>query len=643
MTKLIILSGNLAAIKSPTTTGVVTFIRQDRVIVEGAGLFHQWKSNAGDTYFLLGDIIGVRQANGMLSPPSQVKLETERLENPNRIPEVEGRFVLLKIEPTGSCEIWTDQFGRVDVYWQSVGDTIVLGTGLDLLPVAQKGAAPDSVGVAHALTVYGSRPAKQHTLYKDVHRLGVNQGIKLSNGHYDLLQRQFKPASTVPLYGQHDLHRYADLFLEAIRARASNDGNVVYLSSGWDSTSILAALVHLFGKRKVRAVTGRMQYADRSGVINQSEIDRAHAVAEYFDVHLDIIELDYRSNTAVLIDQLKGLFRSQQFANLAGLNHWLLADGTAKTANGNEVIFAGEMSDGAHNLGFSQFATIFHPASLEFREYSDKMASYLFGPTFLGQLQKGAHEQDPVWQIFRQRSTNTIFDSLAKGKQAITQQLLASFFLRGGRMPLYSLDNTRLLTSTGRENYANESERVYLSDISERITQDNLYSHYLQLYNSFHWQGATVSTLEHTAELHGLRCVLPFHDSAVIDFLSAMPETWGRGLDLNPTKYPLKWMLRNRIDYPHHLQVGPHSYTCDVDPNFTLLGEILHASSFKSVFQEAFQKERFTEWLDSDIFDRPYIDGIIARYLKGEELVGQEMNDLGALAMHSAIGVYGQE
>ena len=643
VTKLKIFFGNLVGVKSPTTDGLTTLVHQAGIIVEGVGLFHHWKSNAGDTYFLLGDIIGVRQADGILSLPSQVKLETERLENPNRIPEVEGRFVLLKIEPAGSCEIWTDQFGRVDVYWQSVGDTIVLGTGLDLLPVAQKGAAPDSVGVAHALTVYGSRPAKQHTLYKDVHRLGVNQGVKLSNGHYDLLQRQFKPASTVPLYGQHDLHRYADLFLEAIRARASNDGNVVYLSSGWDSTSILAALVHLFGKRKVRAVIGRMQYADRSGVSNQIEIDRAHAVANYFGVCLDIIELDYRNNAVALVDRLKGLFRSQQFSNLAGINHWLLADGTARTANGNEVIFAGEMSDGAHNLGFSQFTTIFHPASLEFREYSDKMASYLFGPTFLGQLQEGVHEQDPVWQLFRQRSANTKFDSLAKEKPAITQQLLASFFLRSGRMPLYSLANTCLLTATGRENYANESERAYLSDVSGQITKDNLYAHYLQLYNSFHWQGATVSTLEYTAELHGLRCVLPFHDSAVINFLSAMPETWGRGLDLNPTKYPLKWMLRNRIDYPHHLQVGPHSYAYDVDPNFTLLGEILHASSFKPAFQEALQKGRFVEWLDSDIFNRPYIDKIIGCYLKCQELHGQEMNDLGALAMHSAIGVYGQE
>ena len=83
-----------------------------------------------------------------------------------------------------------------------------------------------------------------------------------------------------------------------------------------------------------------------------------------------------------------------------------------KIANGEEVAFAGEMSDGAHNLGFSQYVSIFHSASQDFREYSDKMASYLFGPTFLNQLIDGKHEQDPVWKIFMEYHTDTIFDKL---------------------------------------------------------------------------------------------------------------------------------------------------------------------------------------------------------------------------------------
>jgi asparagine synthetase B (glutamine-hydrolysing) len=642
MIKVKIITGNLASSKTENITDLSTLILQENISIQGSGLQHQWKNNAGDNFFLFGKVVGERQVGGMILPQSLNKLSTDRLETPSNISEIEGRFIIVKFSSNSNCEVWTDQFGRIDIYWQSTDNSIIISTELDMLPIAQNGSSLDSVGVAHSLTVYGSRPAKQHTLYKDVHRLGVNQKLKLSNGKYQIDKIPFTLTKTLINPGEKDLHRYTDLFLEAIRARASNEGNVVYLSSGWDSTSILAALIHIFGNRKVRAVIGRMRYSDRSGVINQFELDRAHAIAKYYGVKLDIIELDYRNNADAILEKLKSNFRSQQFANLTGFNHWLLAEGTAKTANSNEVIFAGEMSDGAHNLGFSQYATIFHPASFEFREYSDKMASYLFGPTFLNQLHKNTHEKDPVWQLFKQRYSKTKFDTIAGSEKEITKQLLASFFLRGGRIPLFSLENTPLLTKLGRENYSYESEKTYINEVADNLELDQLYAAYLHLYNSFHWQGSTVSTLERTAETHGLQCVNPFHDSAIIDFLSAMPETWGRGLDLNPTKYPLKWMLRNRIDYPNHLQVGPHSYTYDVIPDFSLVGELLHVSSFNSVFKNSLKDSNFIQMLDSATFNHEYIDGIVKRYVNGEELRGQEMNDIGVLAVHSAIGVYGQ-
>jgi len=617
-----------------------TLVEKNGLLVRGKGVFHQWNNINGNQYFLIGDLVGVRNADGTISSAATIKINTHLLENSNRIREVEGRFVVITVTPEGACEVWTDQYGRIDIYWQVVGKAIVVSNSLDLMPVAKSGSPIDTVGVAHSLVAFGGRPAKQHTLYKDVHRLGIDQGIALVGGKLEILKRIFKPASTSPTYGPQDLNRYADTFIEAIRARASGEGNVVYLSSGWDSTSILATLVYLFGKRKVRAVIGRMRYSERSGVINQFELDRARAVADYFNIRLDIIEWDYRANADAVVAKMQGLFRSQHFGVMQA-NHFLIAEATAKLVNGNETIFAGEMSDGAHNLGYSQFATIFHPASIEFREYSDKMGSYLYGPTFLKQLQENKHEQDPIWQIFKQKYANSKLDTVASGEKNVALQYLSSFFLRGGRLPLYSIDNTPLLTEKGRKNYVTESEKIYLKEIAENLASENLYAYYLHLYNSFHWQGSTVATLEHTAEAHGLKCVFPFNDSGIIDFLSAMPESWGRGLDLNPTKYPLKWMLKNRIDYPNHLQVGPHSYTYDVDPNFTLFGEILHASSFKPVYTDALKKGQFIKFLDSEMFDRKYIDGIVRRYLQGEELYGQEMNDLGMLATHSAIGIYG--
>lgn len=623
-----------------TNSHLKPLVQTEHLTIQGSGVHHIWHNEDGEQFILLGEVVGLRRADGSLSCPSMIKIETEQIESPQGLLDIEGRFLLLKMLRDGSCEIWTDRFGRIDVYWQSIEGGVIVATGLDLLPVAESGATPATVGVVHSLTVYGNRPAKRHTLYAGVSRLGVDQGIRIASGVVELLTRKFNPIPTGN-YGERQLDQYADILLEAIRARASTDCNVVSLSSGWDSTAILGSLVHLLGNRKVRAVIGRMQYANRSGVVNQFEIDRAQAFADYYGVRLDICDLSYCSDGPELLEKAKPLFQSQQFSNLAGLNHWVLAEYIARTANGDEVIFNGEMSDGAHNLGFSQFVTIFHPTSQDFREYSDKMASHLFGPTFMRQFLDNKHDQDPVWQLFRQRAGNSQFDELAVTPAARAKQFLASFFLRGGRLPLQSLANSRLLTDSGRTTYSKEMEVTYLEEASATVTPETLYAWYLHLYNSFHWQGATVITRVHAALAHGLRSAMPFSDSRLIEFLSAMPESWGRGLDLKPTKYPLKWMLQNRIDYPRHLQVGPHSYLYDVDPNFSHMGEILFGSSFTPLFKDTLASKKFQQWLDKDSFDHEYLDKVIRRYLNNEEFRGPEMNDLGVMAMHAAVGCYG--
>src|SRR5207237_976636 len=83
----------------------------------------------------------------------------------------------------------------------------------------------------------------------------------------------------------------------------------------------------------------------------------------------------------------------------------------------------------------SQYVTIFHP-TLAFREYSDKMASYLFGPTFFGLFLSDQFEDDPIYRLFRARAGAAHFDPPAKDPVARRRQFLASFFLRGARIPL---------------------------------------------------------------------------------------------------------------------------------------------------------------------------------------------------------------
>ena len=604
----------------------------------GAKPLLSWVSKLGG-FVVYGSVIGLRKSDKTVETKPSTEDLKSALQSPSNLGSVEGRFTVFHFLPDGSLEVWTDQLGRIDIYYQQVENEIYIASGLDLLPVSNGiNADIDSVAMMQANYIYGGRPVKKHTWYKQVRRIGVSEILRWDSASGVNMVDIARPAAPSMIYSEPEsLNDYSATFVESIRARASADGNVVFLSSGWDSTSILATLVHLFGKSKTRAVIGRMKYSERSGVCNTFELDRAKKIADYFGVRLDVVDLDYRTGARELADKLSGTYKAQQFTNITGFNHWILSAYAASTSNGNETVFAGEMSDGIHNFGFSQYASMFHPNSYDFREYSDKMAAYLFGPTFLNVLLSGEQDKDPVWNLFKSTKSTDFFEPLAPSESLIKKQLLTSFFLRSGRMPLAKNDS-KLLSNAGKEQLDTETISTYLQGPADNLTPDNLYATYINLYDSFHWQGSTVSTLYHALGAHNMECALPFHDSQMVEFLSHMPESWGRGLELKPTKYPLKWMLSNKIDYPMAMQTGAHSYTYDVDPNFSHYGELLNHSSLTDLFKEVLHGKPYESFLSSDHFDLNYIDGLVSRYAKGEEILGAELYDLMNIAMHSLSG-----
>jgi hypothetical protein len=210
-------------------------------------------------------------------------------------------------------------------------------------------------------------------------------------------------------------------------------------------------------------------------------------------------------------------------------------------------------------------------------------------------------------------------------------------------LPLISMQNSKMLKQKGIEEYALRFESEYLEQPSQEAIPETLYSWYIYLYNSFHWQSSMIVSRYLMADEFGLTMAMPFWDSRLQEFLSAMPEDWGRGLDLNPTKYPLKWMLKNRIDYPMHLQVGPHSYLYDVDHSFSHSAEILYGSTFNPYLKKLISSYGYRDILNPDLFNLKYIDGLVDGFLRGEEVRGSELTDLFSLCMLTMVGWYGEK
>ena len=553
--------------------------------------------------------------------------------------ELEGRFILVRLNHAGALEVTSDRFTQIDVYYQQTGNGAVFASDLDMLPFTDGAIEYDQAAVIHSLYVYGFRPPKRHTLYKGVKRLGVGEIASWSNGKLSF--RELPPfIAQTEDYGKEHHEKYKDIFLDAVEKRSSSSGNVVYLSSGWDSTALLASLVHIHGPSKVRAVIGRMHFSEQEGVCNPFEIKRAQEIADYFGVKLEIAEFDYYRRGPELTERFQRFMKGQMATSMSCYQWLELGDYLTKNYAG-EAVFAGEISDGAHNFGFSQMVTVLDHPVHEFREYSDKMATYLYGPTFLKSVLDGSFKNDSVYKFLRDR-VNGVLDEPDEDPVGVTRQMLASQFIRDNRFPFWSLKNLQYLTEQGRELYSREMQETYINEAAEKITAvpETAYSWYLHLYNSFHWNGGTVETLQMTEDELGIKINLPFRDSRLIEFLAAMPESWGRGLEMRPTKYPLKWMLENSIDYPIHLHVGPHSYLYDVNPNFDHAAEWNYRSAFTSQYKKIMQHRGYQKLLRPEIFDVEYFDRAVSNYLDGKEVLS-ERGDLEHLIYLSVMGWYG--
>jgi len=584
---------------------------------------------------------------GLLGPKDRSKSLNEYFEKIEHdslldiVDFLEGRFVLFFVT-NESITVSSDEFGKLDVYYQKNDKNIILTSNFDLLPVSPAKDGFDQNALAHMLTCYGYCPPKIHTIYNSVKRLDVAESLNIQPGNIIIKRKSFS-AQKLQEYSEDKHNDYADIFLSHLKETVSDDGAVVYLSSGWDSTAILAGLTHLYGNDKVSGLIGRMKYSKRSGYCNQIEIDKARRIANYFNIKLDIVDFDLTQNDKDYFDSLRLKIRKNQLYSMTSFTHDKLAIGSSNLEQTNKTVFAGEISDGAHNLGFSQYATIFHP-SFGFREYADKMASYLFGPTFLSLLLSGEFSKDPIYKLFKERMSGLIFDEIADTPEQIKLQLLTGFFLRNTRVPLWSLDNEALLTLNGRIRYTKEMQEKYLWDIIKDFDVDSIYSAYLYLYNRFHWQSGAVRSLQVMADHYSLNTDLPFWNADLQNFLSKMPEDWGRGLDLNPTKYPLKKMLEEKIDYPYAYQKGPHSYTYDVDHSFNHAQEVYCYSALLEDFQDGLKDKPYHQILSSEYFDLDYIDDLVDQYIQSpREMSVTNIIKLAPIIMLCFVGWYGKQ
>ncbi len=388
-----------------------------------------------------------------------------------------------------------------------------------------------------------------------------------------------------------DLHEYCGIVESAIMSRASEYENWVELSGGWDSTIILACLRKHFSADKVKAVFYTSDLANGK-CFNPFEMEKATAIAKHYGVALHTVKLSPGD------PEMIELWHRVKHPPCEWMPaYWAMAETVKKNSSSKGTVFLGSFADSVHNFGFSQLMSLPY-LSHDFRQYGDKMRSYLYSPSFLKKVIDESWGDDFIYRLFQWLSPHQ-----ALFLHGNLFAYLVPLMFSKTRLPCDSVNNP-FLTVAGYKTFLKWLYQSYFREMVEQITPDTMYYWLLRLYQQFHLQGSERINVEGSFADSTMQVCQPYSDPRLIRFLEQMPENWGRGLEWRPTKYPLK-EYGKRLKIPHEIiETQFHSYITETQQDRTAnyhweLAEALYSDLKRPVGLSMFDKE----WFDLDLLN----------------------------------------
>jgi len=530
---------------------------------------------------------------------------------------LEGAFTLL-VATSEYFSIYGDKLKRRELFYYQTGDTIVADTNLtSLLKSIGKRNYDQNVIACILSTHYQYSPSK-HTIYKDVFALGPDECIKYSHeGFHKTTNLKLK---NIENYDISKIDEFESIIEKAIMGRTDSSWNIANSTGGWDSTFIITKLVELLGRDKVSSSTYNSILRDKSEW-NIYEKTRAEKIAKHFGIDLIEYRFDFESPSLVdSMDEQLSVLRSHNAYN-DSLVYFLMYKKLSKQYHSG-TIFSGEASDSIQNFGFSQYVPFNHE-SYAFKEYADKMRIYLYSPDFMKKLFTGKYKSDQAFNIWKYISGKIHEEdlTLTGSKEDVLFKYLAPIlFSQFTRIPFERILTSEELSDIGRNDLIIMLRNQYFDPVLIEFSEDNIYSCILNLYKNFHLQGPTMKMNPLMARCHGFKAVIPFLDTNVLDFMEKMPTSWGRGLEWNQTKFPLKSIARKNKNFPLKIvETGIHSYPSEVNP---LLRDETYNFYFNSVatdyFKEVLRTYSYKHILDSTNFNIPYFDNLVDSFLNNK-------------------------
>jgi len=561
------------------------------------GEYYEWYIK-GHLFYLMSEK-GISKTREEIDSERLNILMNSKKFDPKSIKEtLEGHYVCV-IRNRERIIVFGDKFNRLNLFYTHDNQRFYFNCVLSKELVNKSGTDIDEKYVySFFLIGYGHASS---TLFKNIKRLGYEDVLL-----YDktLHIKNISSPAKIEDYGSEKLKEFEDLFIQSVKSRMEPGVNFVSNSGGWDSTLMLDVLHRLKEKKNIRTAIWETKLKD-GRIHNIYEVEKVKRIASHYGIKNFVFQIDHSDKK--LIDKWKE-FAHQCFAHHVfqwPINHLGLFDFIKQTDSSTKAIFNGETCDSFHNFGFSQYASI-HSGNNDFDEYADKMKTYLYGPSFMKEVSNDSFRENKIYQIFKR-----IYDHIEFNDQKNDySNLMISFIYSPSRLPFTLPEETEIFEKDTLISFLKKAVDEYFSKYLKKINFDNIYSIWTSLYADFHFKGLSVPMSLKGIEDVGMTAALPYFDLCLARFFEKMPESWGRGLNFNPAKYPAKMMAYKSKTFPLHI-VGedkPHSYLSEADPHLNPFYEFYCNSSVTDYFRDILNRK--------DILDFLHVEGIHSSFLE---------------------------
>lgn len=562
--------------------------------------------------FFYGDLTGIYKNNN-LTKISFKNFFLKLLEAKNIykfIQNVEGRFLIFYNNKNFS-KIFLDKFSKFDVFYFKNSNKFEVSNNLKLITSNfQTKLNLDNESISHMLNVLGTRPAKKSTIFKDISRIGVNEYLDLNTSK--VVFNEFNPYYTED-YQYEKIDEYYEIMENYICNFSKDNRATIFMSSGFDSSFLGSLTQNILGKNNTYGVNLKLKYSERSGIYNKFEVEKVKKITEFLGIKIYFDEINLNTKFHEYAEETTDISSARMLpTTLALIMHNQLSK-LSKIKIDSDTLLSGEVSDGAHNFGFAQYANFFNHEDNGFREYVDKMYNYIYSPSFFKKLLNGNFVNDTIFKfIINSKNFKNLKIKKPKNFEEAKNLIFGALFLSDSRFP-YVNNQSKILNNKSKSKIDNLFYKNYFN-LKNLKNPKQLYSCYLHLYNSFHWQAGTVVTMYELPENYNLKMSMPFWNIKIQEYLSKMPENWGRGLETRTLKYPLKENLFKKFNIMKVLEIGPHSYQYDINKFSNVFLEVLLSRSARQYIINTFKSYNPSDYLSSDVFNISYVNKLLKDY-----------------------------